>query len=90
MSADARLLVDLDLGPAHRSRLTAASELFYFIYFCTFNGKGSHPVLKTFVYNPDIFCIVLFRRLLEAFGIQRISRRRAADERWRRRRRLRK
>jgi len=32
MSADARLLVDLDLGPAHRSRLTAASELSYFIY----------------------------------------------------------
>jgi len=25
-------LVDLDLGPAHRSRLTAASELSYFIY----------------------------------------------------------
>jgi len=32
MSADARLLVDLDLGRAHRSRLTAVSEMFYFIY----------------------------------------------------------
>ena len=32
MSADVRLLVDLDLGPAHRSRLTAVSELFYFTY----------------------------------------------------------
>jgi len=32
MSADARILVDLDLGPAHRSRLTAVSELSYFTY----------------------------------------------------------
>ena len=32
MSADARLLVDLDLGPAHRSRLTAVSELLYYAY----------------------------------------------------------
>ena len=39
MSADARLLVDLDLGPAHRSRLTAASELLYFNYFCMLLGK---------------------------------------------------
>ena len=33
MSADARLLVDLDLGPAHGSRLTAVSELLYYAYY---------------------------------------------------------
>jgi len=51
MSADVRLLVDLDLGPAHRSRLTAVSELFYFTYYCVDSanarrGEVHHPRTK--------------------------------------------